>query len=64
MGLPDKTPDGALREYLCTVADACEGPCREKNTSNGEVCCTECYTEGDLKRFQARQRRAEGRDDD
>lgn len=65
MRLPDvDNRTGKQAVYLCTVAPTCEGKCREKNTHNGEVCCSEAYTPEDLRRFQARQRRAEGRDRD
>jgi hypothetical protein len=50
-------------KYLCTVSPLCEGKCRERNTEHGEVCCSECYTEEEERRFRARQRRSEGRDD-
>lgn len=63
MGRPDKSTSGKEIKYLCTVSAECDGRCREKNTKNGEVCCSECYSETEERRFRERARGHEDRRD-
>lgn len=63
MGRTDKSMSGKEIRYLCTCSEKCDGTCRAKNTKNGEVCCTEVYTEAEERRFRERQHGKEDRRD-